>query len=173
MNWWLLGGVVALLAVLAWYSSWTAGRLDRLHHRVAIARASLDAELAHRSALVAELAGSDLFDPASALLLLDAAHRARTADPGDWADREQRESALTRAIAATVGHPLPPASDRRTPPGWEDELATSMRRVQLARRFHNDVVVSTRDLRRRRLVRWFRLAGHADLPHTIELEDGG
>jgi hypothetical protein len=172
VNWWLLGGVVVLLAVLAWYSSWTAGRLDRLHHRVATARASLDAELAHRSALVAELAGSDLFDPASALLLLDAAHRARTTDPGDWADREQRESALTRAIAATTGQPLPPAADRREP-GWEDELATSMRRVQLARRFHNDVVVSTRDLRRRRLVRWLRLAGHADLPHTIELEDGG
>lgn len=169
MNWWLLGGVVALLAVLAWYTSWTAGRLDRLHHRVATARASLDAELAHRSALVAELAGSELFDPASALLLLDAAHRVRTADPDDWADREQRESALTRAIAATIGQPLPPASGRP----WLAELATSMRRVQLARRFHNDVVVSTRYLRRRRLVRWLRLAGHAPLPDTIELEDGG
>jgi hypothetical protein len=168
VTWWLLGGIVALLAVLAWYSSWTAGRLDRLHHRVATARASLDAELAHRSALVAELAGSDLFDPASALLLLDAAHRARTADSGDWSDREQRESALTRAIAATIG----PAPDEPLPE-WRQELATTMRRVQLARRFHNDVVVSTRDLRRRRLVRWFRLAGHADLPHTIELEDGG
>jgi hypothetical protein len=47
-----------------------------------------------------------------------------------------------------------------------------MRRVQLARRFHNDVVVSTRDLRHRRLVTWFRLAGHAPMPTTIELEDG-
>lgn len=168
MNWWLLGGIVALLAVLAWYSSWTAGRIDRLHHRVATARASLDAELAHRSALVAELAGSDLFDPASALLLLDAAHRARTAEPVDWPDREQRESALTRAIAVTVG-PAPAAPV----PEWRQELATTMRRVQLARRFHNDVVVSTLDLRRRRLVRWFRLAGHAGLPQTIELEDGG
>jgi hypothetical protein len=167
VTWWLLGGVVALLAVLAWYSSWTAGRIDRLHHRVATARASLDAELAHRSALVAELAGSELFDPASALLLLDAAHRARTADPGDWSDREQRESALTRAIAATIG----PSPDVAVPE-WRQELATTMRRVQLARRFHNDVVVSTRYLRRRRLVRWFRLAGHAELPQTIELEDG-
>jgi hypothetical protein len=45
-------------------------------------------------------------------------------------------------------------------------------RVQLARRVHNDVVVSTRDLRRRRLVQWLRLAGRAPMPSTIELEDG-
>jgi hypothetical protein len=42
----------------------------------------------------------------------------------------------------------------------------------MARRFHNDIVVSTRELRRRRLVTWLRLAGHAPLPGTIELEDG-
>jgi hypothetical protein len=47
-----------------------------------------------------------------------------------------------------------------------------MRRVQLARRFHNDIVVTTRELRRRRLVTWLRLAGHAPMPDTIELEDG-
>ena len=55
---------------------------------------------------------------------------------------------------------------------WTAELNLAMRRVQLARRFHNDIVVSTRELRRRRLVSWFRLAGHAPMPSTIELEDG-
>jgi hypothetical protein len=157
----LIWTVVALVAI-GLYLSWTAGRLDRLHHRVELARASLETELARRSALVAELAGSDILDPASALLLLDAAHRARAASFDTLELREQAESALTRAIHAT-GTDIEP---------WAGELSLAMRRVQLARRFHNDVVVSTRDLRHRRLVTWFRLAGHAPMPTTIELEDG-
>ncbi|MFC0623994.1 hypothetical protein [Kribbella deserti] len=158
---WVLVAVVVVVLLLALYSTWTAGRLDRLHHRVATARASLDTELARRSALVSELASAGVLDPASSLLLLDAAHRARTASADD---REQCESALTRAIAATLtGAAIEP---------WVGELAATARRVQLARRFHNDIVVSTRALRQRRLVGVLRLAGHAPLPRTIELDDG-
>jgi len=156
---WALLAVCVVLLLLGAYASWTAGRLDRLHHRVEIARASLETELARRSALVAELAGTGILDPASSLLLLDAAHRARTAS---LETREQAESALTRAINAT-------GTDKEP---WAGELSLAVRRVQLARRFHNDIVVSTRDLRQRRLVSWFRLAGHAPMPCTIELEDG-
>ncbi|MFG1819965.1 hypothetical protein ACGFIF_39840 [Kribbella sp. NPDC049174] len=158
LSWVLLAVAVGLL-LLGAYASWTAGRLDRLHHRVESSRASLETELAKRAALVAELAGAGILDPASSLLLLDAAHRARTA-PAE--EREQCESALTRAINATGTDAEP----------WSGELSMAMRRVQLARRFHNDIVVSTRDLRRRRLVSWLRLAGHAPMPATIELEDG-
>lgn len=172
--------VTMAAAMVGLYASWTAGRLDRLHRRVATARASLDTELARRSALVADLAASGVLDPASSLLLLDAAHRARLAGEDE---REQCESALTRAIAATVGGTAarPAGRDPRTagpaleagPEPWADDLATAMRRVQLARRFHNDIAVSAQELRGRRLVRWFRLAGHAPMPRTIELEDGG
>ena len=117
---------------------------------------------------MAELAGRGELDPASSLLLLDAAHRARTAPldglPGCGLGRgrEKSESALTRAIDATSTDVEP----------WAGELGLAVRRVQLARRFHNDIVVSTRELRRRRLVTWFRLAGRAPMPGTIELEDG-
>lgn len=156
---WVLIAVALVLLLVGAYASWTAGRLDRLHHRVESSRAVLETELARRAALVAELAGAGILDPASSLLLLDAAHRARTASPDD---REQRESALTRAINAT-GTDVEP---------WAGELSLAMRRVQLARRFHNDIVVTTRDLRRRRLVSWLHLAGHAPMPSTIELEDG-
>ena len=165
---WALLAIGVVLLLFGAYASWTAGRLDRLHNRVDLARASLETELARRSSLVAELAGAGIVDPASALLLLDAAHRARalsleSADSPDALEaREQAESALTRAIHAT-GTDVEP---------WSGELSLAMRRVQLARRFHNDIVVSTRDLRQRRLVSWFRLAGHAPMPATIELEDG-
>jgi hypothetical protein len=162
---WALLAIGVVLLLFGAYASWTAGRLDRLHHRVDLARASLETELSRRSALVAELAGTGILDPASSLLLLDAAHRARTAPldaPADLEAREQAESALTRAIHAT-GTDVEP---------WAGELSLAQRRVQLARRFHNDIVVSTRDLRHRRLVTWFRLAGHAPMPSTIELEDG-
>jgi len=162
---WALLAIGVVLLLFGAYASWTAGRLDRLHNRVDLARAALETELARRSALVAELAGTGVLDPASSLLLLDAAHRARTASldsPADVETREQAESALTRAIHVTGTDKDP----------WAGELSLAMRRVQLARRFHNDIVVSTRDLRRRRLVSWFRLAGHASMPCTIELEDG-
>ena len=50
-------------------------------------------------------------------------------------------------------------------------LRSSCTRVQLARRFHNDAVVDVQRVRRKRLVRTFRLAGHAELPHTVEFDD--
>jgi hypothetical protein len=159
---WVLLAIGVLLVLVGVYASWTAGRLDRLHTRVDLARAALDAELSRRSALVTELAGAGVVDPASGLLLLDAAHRARAAADAPLEEREQAESALTRAIHAT-GTDIEP---------WTGELHLAMRRVQLARRFHNDIVVSTRDLRQRRLVTWLRLAGRAPMPTTIELEDG-
>jgi hypothetical protein len=41
----------------------------------------------------------------------------------------------------------------------------------MARRFHNDAVVDVRQVRRKTVVRLFRLAGHAELPSTIEFDD--
>ncbi|MGA8210271.1 MAG: hypothetical protein WB798_08965, partial [Nocardioidaceae bacterium] len=55
--------------------------------------------------------------------------------------------------------------------GLVAELAGHCARVELARRFHNDVVVSARALRSRRRVRWLRLAGTAPSPDTVDLDD--
>ena len=44
-------------------------------------------------------------------------------------------------------------------------------RVELARRFHNDVVRSCLQLRRKRVVRWFRLAGYTPMPTTADFDD--
>lgn len=168
MTWIIVAGVVAVL--LGVYLSWTAGRLDRLHNRVEAARAVLDAQLLRRSGAALDIASGGLLDPASAILVADAATRARTAEPDDW---EQAESDLTAALDAALGDPGYLTS-LRAEAGADvalDELAAACRRVGHARRFHNDTVRAARRLRRKVLVRWLRLHGHAGWPETVEFDD--
>ncbi|MFD0803245.1 hypothetical protein ACFQZU_18235, partial [Streptomonospora algeriensis] len=75
----VLALAVAAVVLLSAYVSWRAGRLDRLHTRVETAYAALDAALLRRGAVVLELAASPALEPASAILLGDAAARARRA----------------------------------------------------------------------------------------------
>ena len=63
--------LLALLLVLGWYLSYSAARLDRLHHRVETTRAALDAQLARRAAAAVELLGP-LGDEEKAALLRSA-----------------------------------------------------------------------------------------------------
>lgn len=152
------------------YLSWTAGRLDRSHARVDGARAALDAQLVRRSAVSMELATSGLLDPASALLIADAAHSARQAE-GE--DRPPAESDLSRALRAALDQPeqfdeLTASAEGRQ---MIEELEAAGRRVVMARRFHNDAVRAARALRAKRHVRYLRLAGHAPPPVTFECDD--
>lgn len=161
---------VTLVALVGWYLSWTAARLDRLHARVEGARSALDAQLQRRASATAQLATSGLLDPASSVLLAQAAHDAREADPGE---QDMRESDLTAALRATFDEAdiyevlVPdPVGD-----ALMFELATAARRVALARRFHNDAVSAARVVRRKRIVRLLHLAGRAPVPATVELDD--
>ncbi|WP_432564765.1 hypothetical protein [Kineococcus sp. SYSU DK003] len=169
---WALAGLLVLCA-LAWYLSATAQRIDRLHRRVETSRAALDAELTRRASAALEYATSGDLDPASSLLLADAATRSldaprtpaalRDANDADDAARWRVESDLTRALTAA----LPPQDG----PGLARVLDAA-RRVELARRFHNDAVVQTRRLRAKRIVRWAHLAGRARVPETADFDDG-
>ena len=179
--------VVAVLALLlgaAWYLSYSAARLDRLHSRVEGALSALDAQLVRRAEATLELANSGALDPASGLILAGAAsesleaHNERAGEDllegQHFAGREVIESDLTEALQIA----LPPdvVEQLRTDPGLAGEAAlgrveSAARRVQLARRFHNDAVKDVQRVRRKAVVRWFRLAGHADLPQTIEFDD--
>ena len=167
--------LVLLVGVVAVYLSSTAGRLDRVHRRIETAAAALDAQLLRRAALSGDLADSGLLDPAASLLLADAAKRAAMADPAAGAARSAAESDLTRVLAEI----FPSEQDRDElvedldpmDATMVEELAAATRRVELARRFHNDAVAAARELRRRRLVRWFRLAGRTSWPETVELND--
>lgn len=178
MSWWWLVIVVILLGLFGLYLSMTAGRLDALHKRIDTAGLALDANLLRRSSVALELATRGLLDPAGAIVVAEAAHAARTAadggihDPDHMSRRAQAESALSQALEATldeeeIGEVL------ASPGGAElmEELAASARRVQLSRRFLNDAVRACSQLRNQRMVRAFRLAGHASWPRTVELDD--
>ena len=166
---WLVLAALVLVALALWLS-WTANRLDRMHHRIDVARATLDAQLLRRSGAALELASSEVLDPPSRLLLLDAAHHARNAAEADF---EAAESDLSQALRAVFADPAEVRAlreDTAVRP-LVDELARDCARVELARRFHNDVVVSARALRSRRRVRWLRLAGRAAQLRAVDLDD--
>jgi hypothetical protein len=166
--------VLALLLVLGWYLSYSAGRLDRLHHKVESAGAALDAQLVRRSSAALEVA--PYLDPATGLLLVDTAAAALEAGeravPG--AEREEAENDLTRALEAAFddrGHVAALAADSTAREALA-VLRQACERCQLARRFHNEAVAQAQRVRRKRVVRWARLAGHAGWPQMLEIDDG-
>lgn len=166
----VLAVIAVLLAALAWYLSFSATRLDRLHARVEGAAEALDAQLVRRASVVLELASSGLLDPAAALLLAEAARRARDAEP---AGRAGAESELSQALRAALAPDTLDTDVLEDPVGRQElvELGAACRRVQLARRFHNDAVRATRTVRSTPLIRLFRLAGHAEMPVSFEMDD--
>jgi hypothetical protein len=162
--------IVVLLLLFGFYLSWTANRLDRLHLRLDAAKVALDGQLVRRASVTLELAQSGVLDPATSLLLATAAREAR--DAGDE-ERETAESALTRDLRAAFDEPEQLTEVRATlvGPALLDELATSAKRVQLARQFYNESVRTVRQLRSHRLVRAFRLAGRAPDKPNFDIDD--
>ncbi|MEO3785111.1 hypothetical protein ABGB12_17400 [Actinocorallia sp. B10E7] len=160
--------VLLVLFLLSTYLSWRAGRLDRLHARVDLARAGLDAALVRRAAVSLELAASRLLDPATSLVLATAAHQARTADAEQ---REFAESDLSRALRAVMEQPGFRDALEGEGAALLEELETAAQKVAFARRFYNDAVATTRTARRRLLARALPLAGRAPLPEFFEIDD--
>jgi hypothetical protein len=162
--------VVAAALFMGVYVSWRAGRIDRLHARVEMARAALDVTLLRRSSVAMELAASGLLDPATSLLLAGAVHATRTPTERP---RDLAESDLTRALRAAFSQP-----DFRASLSGKDgadellaEVEEAAHQVFIARKFYNDLVAATRDARRRPLARALRLAGKAPAPEFFEMDD--
>lgn len=174
-----------VLLAAAWYLSYSASRLDRLHAKVEGAVSALDAQLVRRAEATLELATSGAVDPATSLLLADAAsealerhtHHPLSHDPLDgqtFAGREGTETNLTEALRAALTTET--VEELRTDAEGPGALGlarveSTALRVQLARRFHNDAVREVRRVRRKGVVRVFRLAGHAALPHAVDFDD--
>lgn len=168
--WWLL--VVAVLAVLGWYLSSTAARLDRLHRRVDAGRVAFDRSLLERALVAGEIAGGMYPEPGAALVIADAVHDARrAADLGD-VERGLAESQLTQVLAAVFDEPesIEEAVQRGGAELMTD-LESATRRVELSRRFLNDAVRACRAVRYQWVVRALGLAGHTPWPQTFEMHD--
>jgi hypothetical protein len=185
--------VIAAALLIGVYVSWRAGRIDRLHARVDMAQAALDATLLRRSSVALELATSGLLDPATSLLLAAAVHGTRpggyggagsppviggslggVVPPGEiQRPRDLAESDLTRALRAAFSQPDFRASLNGKEGADEllAEVEAAAHQVFLARKFYNDVVAATREARRRPLARVLRLSGRARAPEFFEMDD--
>ncbi|MEN9687864.1 MAG: hypothetical protein RL381_876 [Actinomycetota bacterium] len=157
----------ALFVILffAWYLSYSATRLDRLHHRVETSWANLDGLLQRRAAVAIEIARSDISDPASALLLTFAAHQAREASVRD---RSQAETGLTGALGILLE-----TSNEISGEIEQDllrELSELNDKIKIAVAIHVDAVNRTQLVRSKKFIRIFRLAGRAPEPVTYEFE---
>ena len=190
--------VIAVALFIGVYVSWRAGRIDRLHARVEMARAALDVTLLRRSSVALELATSGLLDPATSLLLAGAVHGTRQGGYGSRGGlggkvspqeqggsggdrppegaqrpRDLAESDLTRALRAAFSQPGFRASLNGKEGADEllAEVEAAAHQVFLARKFYNDVVAATREARRRPLARILRLSGRAQAPEFFEMDD--
>jgi hypothetical protein len=161
--------IVAAALFVGVYVSWRAGRIDRLHARVDMARAALDVTLLRRSSVALELATSGLLDPATGLLLAAAVDATRNGDR----PRDLAESDLTRALRAAFSQPGFRSSLSGTDGADEllAEVEAASHQVFLARKFYNDLASATREARRRPLARALRLAGKARAPEFFDMDD--
>jgi hypothetical protein len=157
--------VLFLVALFAWYLSFLATRLDRLHHRVETSWANLDSLLQRRAAIAIEIARSEIADPASSLLLTFAAHQAREASVKD---RSQAETGLSGALGILLETSLATGGDIEKE--LMRELTELNEKIKVAIALHVESVNRTQLIRSRWIIRTFRLAGRAPLPVTYEFE---
>lgn len=157
--------LVLFVIFALWYLSYSATRLDRLHHRVETSWANLDGLLQRRAAVALEIAKSDIADPASSLLLTAAAHQARDAQ---MKTRSQAESGLSGALGLLLndGHLVEGVIEK----DLLRELSELTDKIRIAIAMHVDAVTRTQMVRAKPVFKIFRLAGRAPLPVTYEFE---
>lgn len=174
--------VGAIVIGLLVYSYWTtANRLDRLHRKVEASRTALDHQLIARAIAVGDLALSGIVDPASSLVLSQAAFDVREASEHDELEdivaghhggfseeRLSAESNVSRVLREALNDITDDSLDGDPTLG---ALASACYRAELARRFHNEAVAQARAVRQRRIVRWLRMAGSAPWPQTADYDD--
>ena len=157
---------ILIAAFFAWYLSYSATRLDRLHHRVETSWANLDSLLQRRAAIAIEIARSEISDPAASLLLTFAAHQAREASVKD---RSQAESGLSGALGILLEgvDEISGANEK----ALVQELQELNAKIKMAIAIHVDAVNRTTMVRAKPIIRLFRLAGSAPEPVLYEFED--
>lgn len=154
---------LVIFLILLWYLSFTATRLDRLHHRVETSWAALDSLLQRRAAIALEIAHSSFADPGLALILNQAAHMAREAN---ISERTEAESGLTGSLGLLLMN-----VHENTDDALLKELSEVTDKIRVAVKLHVEAVNRTQMVRRKLVVRTFRLAGRAPLPTIHKFEE--
>ena len=157
----MLALMIIVVVLLVWRISWLASRVHRANTRADRAWSALDAALVGRAQRAAELVRMPGIDPATALLVLDAAAAALEPDLCRG-ERERAESDLSHVLDTV--DPMLPASLH--------ELASERAQARICRRLHNDAVATALSLRRRYTVRILRLAERTADPRPFEMADG-
>lgn len=154
-----------LATLIFWYLTFSASRLDRLHHRVETSWATLDSLLQRRAAIALEVARSSITDPATSLLLTASAYQARGAD---IEDRSSAESVLSGALGMMLAEreSIVAKSDQ----ALLHELDQLTDKIKVAISIHVESVTRTQLIRSKLVFRLFRLSGTAPLPVTYEFE---
>ena len=155
--------LISALILFLWYLSFTATRLDRLHHRVETSWAALDSLLQRRAAVALEIAHSSFADPGLALILNQAAHQAREAE---ISERSEAESGLTGSLGLLLMN-----VHENTDNDLLKELSDITDKVRVAVKLHVEAVNRTQLVRRKLIVQFFRLAGRAPLPSIHKFEE--
>lgn len=175
--------VVIVLIGVVWLALARANRIDLLHQKVTRTGATLDAQLLRRAGLAAELATSGELDPASALVLAEAA--ATCLAEADQADLEAERTAVgtphtpgratltpeREAVESELTAVLREGIDREDAGPLARDVLAAAHRVALARRFYNDAVAQVVRIRTKSTVRLLRLAGNARMPRMFEMDD--
>ena len=189
-EWIVVVVIVVVLALSALGAAYlTAHRLDRLHIRTDLTRAALVGALERRHSVAAAVL-HDLSnrDPDAGAALADALEHARAqppysviaVDPAPAPDSRPRRAGAEADISAgrnaelaenELGIILGGIDAEALPTGLASELVDVTDRVSMARRFYNDAVRDTRNLREMGTVRVLRLAGRAPMPDYVELVD--
>ena len=157
----MLALTIIVGVLLVWRLTWLATRLHRVTTRAERTWSVLDAALVGRAQRAAELVTMRGIDPATALLVLDAAAAALEPDLCHG-ERERTESDLSHVLDA-VDLMLP---------ARPSELDMERARASMYRRLHNDAVSTALTLRRRHTVRILRLSRRSVEPRPFEMADG-
>ena len=158
--------IILFVVLIGWYLSFSASRLDRLHHKVETSWATLDALLQQRAALAHEIVAESNLDPATAYLISTSATAARDAN---IIERSAAESVLSEALKLVQNAALD--NSLELPSELLVELSDLTSKVKLAINIHLEAVNATRNVRSQLIIRLFRLAGKAPLPVRYAFED--
>lgn len=158
--------IALFILFVGWYLTFSASRLDRLHHRVETSWATLDSLLQKRAAIAMEIVRESNLDPATSYLISTSAHAAREAL---ISDRSEAESVLSESLKMVKEI----AYDERLelPSELLIELSDITNKIKLAINLHLEAVNAARNVRRKIIIRIFRLAGKAPLPVRYAFED--